>query len=63
MGDVVIDYTQSILLQQRLNEAGVDAQLVLRTDLVHGDRRFDEPAASDLITRFLSDGHPEDGLH
>ncbi len=55
MGDVVIDYTQSILLQQRLNEAGVDAQLVLRTDLVHGDRRFDEPAVSDLIARFLSD--------
>ena len=54
MGDVVIDYSQSILLQQRLNEAGVDAQLVLRTDLVHGDLRFDEPAVSDLITRFLS---------
>jgi acetyl esterase/lipase len=57
MGDVVIDYEQSILLQERLNAAGVDAQLVLRTDLVHGDRRFDEPAMSDLITRFLSDPH------
>jgi acetyl esterase/lipase len=57
MGDVVIDYRQSILLQERLNEAGIDAQLVLRTDLVHGDRRFDEPAMSDLITRFLSNSH------
>ncbi len=54
MGDVVIDYRQSILLQEKLNEAGVDAQLVLRTDLVHGDARFDEPAMTDLITSFLS---------
>ena len=57
MGDVVIDYRQSILLQERLNEAGIDAQLVLRTDLVHGDSRFDEPAMSDLISRFLSNSH------
>jgi acetyl esterase/lipase len=57
MGDVVIDYRQSILLQERLNEAGVDAQLVLRSDLIHGDRRFDEPAMSDLISRFLSNTH------
>lgn len=57
MGDVVIDYRQSILLQERLNKASVDAQLVLRSDLIHGDRRFDEPAMSDLITHFLSDGH------
>ncbi len=54
MGDVVIDYRQSILLQEKLNRAGADAQLVLRTDLVHGDRRFDEPAMTDLITSFLS---------
>lgn len=54
MGDVVIDYRQSILLQERLNDAGVDAQLILRTDLIHGDPRFDEPAMSDLINRFLS---------
>ena len=63
MGDVVIDYTQSILLQQRLNEAGVDAQLVLRTGLVHGDSRFDEPAISDLITRFVSESGQTHGLH
>jgi acetyl esterase/lipase len=63
MGDVVIDYSQSILLQQRLNDAGVDAQLVLRSDLVHGDTRFDEPAVSDLITRFLSASVPPHGLH
>jgi len=63
MGDVVIAYSQSILLQQRLHDAGVDAQLVLRTDLVHGDTRFDEPAVSDLITRFVTDrGQPND-LH
>lgn len=55
MGDVVIDYRQSILLQEKLNEVGVDAQLVLRTDLIHGDSRFDEPAMTDLITRFVSD--------
>ncbi len=57
MGDVVINYRQSILLQERLNEAGIDAQLVLRTDLVHGDSRFDEPAMSDLITRFVLNSH------
>ena len=27
------------------------------------DRRFDKPAVSDLITRFLSGGHQDDGLH
>lgn len=63
MGDVVIDYSQSILLQQRLHEAGVDAQLVLRTDLVHGDTRFDEPAVSDLITRFVADSGRSNDLH
>ena len=63
MGDVVIDYSQSILLQQRLHEAGVDAQLVLRTDLVPGDTRFDEPAVSDLITRFVSDSGQSNDLH
>jgi acetyl esterase/lipase len=63
MGDVVIDYSQSILLQQRLHDAGVDAQLVLRTDLVHGDTRFDEPAVSDLITRFVSDSGQSNDLH
>lgn len=55
MGDVFVDYRQSILLLERLTEAGVDAQLVLRGDLVHGDSRFDEPAMADLIARFLSD--------
>lgn len=54
MGDVVIDYRQSVLLQEKLNEAGVDAQLILRTDLVHGDARFDEAPMTDLITSFLS---------
>ena len=54
MGDVVIDYRQSILLQERLNDAGAEAQLVLRSDLIHGDPRFDEPAMTDLITSFLS---------
>jgi len=63
MGDVVIDYSQSILLQQRLHEAGVDAQLVLRSGLVHGDTRFDEPAVSDLVTRFLSEYGQPHGLH
>lgn len=63
MGDVVIDYTQSILLQQRLNEAGVDAQLVLRSGLVHGDTRFDELAVSDLVTRFVSEYGRPHGLH
>ncbi len=63
MGDVVIGYQQSILLQERLNKAGVDAQLVLRSDLVHGDRRFDEPAMSDLITHFLSNSHSVNGLN
>ncbi len=63
MGDVVIDYRQSILLQERLNEAGIDAQLVLRSDLVHGDRRFDEPAMSDLITRFVSQSGQPHGLN
>jgi acetyl esterase/lipase len=57
MGDVVIDYRQSILLQERLHEAGADAQLILRSDLIHGDRRFDEPAMSDVINRFLSNPH------
>ena len=60
MGDVVIDYSQSILLQRRLNDAGIDAQLVLRSDLVHGDTRFDEPVVSDLITRFVA---KQDQLH
>lgn len=53
MGDVVVGYEQGLLLQERLNDAGVDAQLVLRSDLIHGDPRFDEPAMSDLITAFL----------
>lgn len=53
MGDVVVDYRQSIQLQERLNEAGVEAQLVLRSDLIHGDSRFDEPAMTDLITAFV----------
>lgn len=53
MGDVVIGYEQGLLLQERLNEAGVDAQLVLRSDLIHGDSRFDEPAITELITAFV----------
>jgi acetyl esterase/lipase len=55
LGDVVIDYRQSILLTEKLHEAGSDVQLVLRGDLVHGDHRFDEPAMTELITRFVSD--------
>ena len=60
---MVIDYRQSILLQERLHEAGIDAQLVLRSDLAHGDRRFDEPAMSDLITRFVSQSGQPHGLN
>ena len=60
MGDVVIGYEQGLLLQQRLNDAGVDAQLVLRSDLIHGDPRFDEPAVADFIDRFLSSASGSD---
>lgn len=56
MGDVVIGYEQGLLLQERLDAAGVDAQLVLRSGLIHGDERFDEPAMGDLITAFVSRG-------
>lgn len=55
MGDAVVDYRQSILLSEKLYEAGIDVQLVLRGDLVHGDSRFDEPAMTELVTRFVSE--------
>ncbi len=51
----LLDYRQSILLKEKLHEAGVDVQLVLCRDFVHGERRFDELAMTELITRFVSD--------
>lgn len=52
--DALVPVEQSICLYEALNAAGVDADLYLLADAVHGDDRFYQDEVFDLVDQFFA---------
>ena len=53
--DPIVPVNQSVMMHEKLMEAGIDSQLMLIPGYTHGDYRFNRGEAAAKITAFLKD--------